>query len=267
MWIGFALTEALALIGIVVPFIFKLTQSTDVTRGKRAMIRLTLPARRRTNPLIPTWPSSSSAAIAFAHRVLRARPSPAAADQQDAGERTDVIEGGLQAGRGGAGRGGRSCSSSTASSSPRPGTRPAGCARRPGSRAPQIIAEMREQAQAEAAPDHRGRTAQIEAERQQALTVQLRGRGRHARDRAGQPDRRRVADRRGPAAPHGGPVPGRARGRPRASVRGQAAQLDARRSAAECAAPAGRSDRSASALRPRDLSRPTWPRSATSCSR
>ena len=75
----------------------------------------------------------------------------------------------------------------------------------------QIIAEMREQAQAEARRVTEGAQAQIEAERQQALT-RAAGRGRDAGDRAGQPDRGRVAHRRGAAEPDGGQVPDRARG-------------------------------------------------------
>ena len=70
----------------------------------------------------------------------------------------------------------------------------------------QIIAEMRERAEAEARRITEAAQAQIEAERQQAL-ISLRGRGRDAGDRAGQPDRRRVAHRRGPAEPDGRPVP------------------------------------------------------------
>src|ERR1700749_1897861 len=70
----------------------------------------------------------------------------------------------------------------------------------------QIIAEMREQAQAEARRITESAQAQIEAERQQALTSLRAG------DRAGQPDRGRVAHRRGAAEPDGGPVPRRSRG-------------------------------------------------------
>ena len=74
-----------------------------------------------------------------------------------------------------------------------------------------IIAEMREQAQAEARRvteigpgSDPGRTA--------AGADLAARRGRHPGHRSGQPDRRRVAHRRGSAEPDGGPVPVRARG-------------------------------------------------------
>ena len=82
----------------------------------------------------------------------------------------------------------------------------------PASRAAQIIAEMRQQAQAEARADHRRRTTQIEAERQQAIDSLRSEVGRLATDLA-VADRRGVARGRGAPAPRRRALPGRPRGR------------------------------------------------------
>ena len=63
----------------------------------------------------------------------------------------------------------RRLSSSTRRSSPRPAPRLPASARRPASRAPLIVAEMRSQAQAEASRITEAAQKQIEAERQQAV--------------------------------------------------------------------------------------------------
>ncbi len=61
------------------------------------------------------------------------------------------------------------CSSSTGPSWPTPGTRPPGCARKPGRHGAQIKAELREQGEAEKQRLIDAASAQIEADRQQAL--------------------------------------------------------------------------------------------------
>ncbi len=108
MYIGFALTEALALIGIVVPFIFQLPQLISPARTRRAVmsdrkepddddyLAASQPVVPSANPLIPTLAELIIGAIAFLivfgvlARVLLPRI------QKTLTERTDAIEGGIQ---------------------------------------------------------------------------------------------------------------------------------------------------------------------------
>ncbi len=94
--------------------------------------------------------------------------------------------------------------------SPTPATRRRRSARRPASRAPQIIAETREQAQAEAARIVEHGHAQIAAERQQAVTSLRAEVGTLATD-ARRPHRRREPRGRRAQQPRGRPVPRRPR--------------------------------------------------------
>ena len=97
-------------------------------------------------------------------------------------------------------------SPSSRSSSPTPGTRPRASARRRASRVPQIIAEMREQAQAEATRIVEHGKTQIEAERQQAVTSLRAEVGALATDLAGRIVGERLR-RRGSPEPRRRPVP------------------------------------------------------------
>ena len=177
-----------------------------------------LAAAAAPNPLIPHWPELIIGAIAFLivfallAKVLMPRISKTLA------ERTDAIEGGLK----------RAEDAQTEANKVLEQYRAQlADARHEAARlreqakeeAAQIVAQGRADGVAERQRIIDSANAQIEADRQQALTA-LRAEVGSAGGRAGQPDRRRVAGRPGQAVPHGRPVPGRTRRpRPRAGSR------------------------------------------------
>ncbi len=163
-----------------------------------------------TNPLLPSWPEFIIGTILFVlvFGALAKFLLPRA--QQTLAQRTEMIEGGLA----------RSEEAQTEAKqlldqyheqlaeARHEAARLREEAREQGA---QIIAEMREQAQAEARRITESAQAQI-AGRTAAGADRAAHRGRDPGDRAGRPDRGRVAHRRGAAEPDGGQVPRRARG-------------------------------------------------------
>ena len=98
------------------------------------MIQLADSTTALTNPLLPSWPEFIIGTILFVLVFGFLAKLALPRIQKTLAERTEQIEGGLARPMRPRPRP-RSCSTSTGSSWPRPGTRPPGCARRPGNRA------------------------------------------------------------------------------------------------------------------------------------
>ena len=131
-------------------------------------------------------------------------------------ERTEPDRGRSEAGRRGPGRGPAGAGAVPGSSSPRPGTRPRGCARKPRSRGPRSSPRCARRPRPRRGGITEAAHAQIDADRQQALIALRTEVGRHGR-RTGQPDRGRVAGptRRGRAGWSTGSWPSWSSGRDR----------------------------------------------------
>ena len=151
VWIGFAVVEALALLGIAFGFVFgRLTPASTLDQevshaaflaaegGEPTTTRSCRSGRR-------SWSARSpSRVLCF---VLMKFVFPRMEETFQA--RVDAIEGGIKRAEERPGRGERSCSSSTRRSSPRPAPRPPGSATRPGptprASAQDVLAKAREE--------------------------------------------------------------------------------------------------------------------------
>ena len=164
------------------------------------------------NPLVPTWTELIIGTIAFLIVFFALWQGADAQDRKTLEERTDAIEGGLKRAEEAQAEAKRTARAVPARSSPRPGTRPPGCARRPGrGRSDQGGVAGRGEAERQRIVD--AAHAQLDADRQQAFTSLRAEVGALAVELASQIVGESLAGR-GPAAPDRRPVPRRARRQP-----------------------------------------------------
>ena len=136
LFLGFALSEALAILGFVVPFIVKYAGARDPAMLLYLAVESDVPVEETgPNPVIPDGGELIIGLIDLRRRGLRADEVRLAADGGDLPGPPGRDRGRHQAGRGGAGRGAAAARANTASSWPRRAPRRPRSGTTPGPRA------------------------------------------------------------------------------------------------------------------------------------